>query len=269
MNILDLARNGLPFENITLIDMHCHFGPYNSCYIPCLDESEQAVQYKRTMERMGVNYSAVSMLRGLASGELEATLDLYGFMQKDEKLLGWVTYIPSLIPESLDMAERCFPLTKRFIGFKVHPEINRYPITGKDYIPMWEYAHEKGLLVLAHAWGVHSEPSMFREIAAKYPNAKILLGHCGGREPEISVAIGLANEFGNVYLDLNGAFIYSRVWLEAIVRKADTAKILFSSDTIFNNICWEIGHVAFADIPESVKLDILGLNAKRLLAGIV
>jgi len=269
MDMMELARKGLPFEDIFLVDMHCHLGAYNSYYIPYLEESEQALQYRRTMEKMGVNYSVVSMLRGLASGELSANLDLYNFMQQDEKLLGWVTYIPSLINESLDIAERCFALTNRFIGFKVHPEINRYPIFGPDYIPMWEYAHERGLIVLAHAWGANSEPSMFREIAAQYSNAKILLGHCGGREPEISAAIQLANQYEQVYLDLNGAFIYSRLWLEHFVQRADTSKLLFSSDTMFNNIFWEIGHVAFADIPEAVKVDILGLNAKRLLTGIV
>ncbi|MBP1993860.1 amidohydrolase family protein [Paenibacillus eucommiae] len=267
MNIRDLARNGLPLQEIMLIDMHCHIGAYNNLYIPYLDEDEQIIQYNKTMESVGVNYSAISMLRGLASGILGSNLDLYNYMQNDEKLLGWVTYIPSLVNESLDVAERCFALSKQYIGIKVHPEINRYPITDQNYIPMWEYANDKGLIVLAHAWGAHSEPSMFREIAATYTNTKILLGHCGGREPEISVAIQLANQFDNIYLDLNGAFIYSRIWLENIVQRADTAKILFSSDTMFNNICWEIGHVAFAKIPDSVKLDILGLNAKRLLAG--
>lgn len=265
-SISDLARNGLPLEGIMLIDMHCHLGPYSSLYIPYLNEDEQVVHYQKTMKSMGVDYSAVSMLRGLASGDLTSNLDLYKYMQHDKKLLGWVTYIPSLARESLDIADRCFSLSSQYIGIKVHPEINGCSINDESYIPMWEYANDRGAIVLAHAWGPHSDPSMFRGIAAEYPNATILLGHCGGLEPEISVALQLANEFDNVYLDLNGAFIYSRVWLESIVPKVDSSKLLFSSDTMFNNICWEIGNVVFANIADSVKLDILGLNANRLLS---
>lgn len=265
MEVAELVKNGLPLKEITLIDMHCHIGNYNNLYLPYPDEEEQLVHYRRTMERAGAVYSVVSMLRGLASGDLSANLDLAAHMREDPKLLGWVTYIPYLPELSIDTADRCFSLTKQFIGFKVHPEINRYPIEGPDYIPMWEYANDRGLLVLSHAWGPHSEPSMFRELAARYPNAKILLGHCGGREPEISAAIDLANRFDNVYLDLNGAFIYSRVRMEDFARTANPDKLLFSSDTMFNNIFWELGNVVFAPISEEMKRNILGLNAKRLL----
>ncbi|MBO9605051.1 MAG: amidohydrolase family protein [Paenibacillaceae bacterium] len=263
--VAELAQSGLPLHDITLIDMHCHLGAYPNLYLAYADEDEQLVHYTRTMARVGVDYSVISMLRGLASADLQANLDLGAYMLQDPKLLGWITYIPYLPEASLDAAARCLALTKQFIGFKVHPEINRYPIAGPGYAPMWEYADQAGLIVLSHAWGAHSEPSMFRELAARYPNARILLGHCGGREPELSIAIELANRFDNVYLDLNGSFIYSRTTAERFVREADTSKLLFSSDTIYNNICWEIGNVAFADIPESIKLDILGRNAKRLL----
>ncbi len=266
MKLKDFAELGLPIRNSLIIDVHCHLGAPSNSYIPYVSETEQLRAYKETMDSVGVNYSVISMLRGLFTDDLEANLELAEMMKDNADLFGWVTYIPALPNLSIQMAERCFSLSNRFVGIKAHPEINAHPLGGKGYEPMWEYADSKGLILLLHTWNTpNSDPSQLSDILKRYKNIKVLIGHCGGEEPAITTAIHLANKFDNVFLDLTGSFYYSGKRLEEYILRTDASKLLFSSDMTFNNVCWEIGHILYANIADSIKEQILGLNAKHLL----
>ncbi len=265
MQFRDYAEAGLPLNDILVIDMHCHLGVPPNPYIPYMEEEKQLIYFNQTMKRVGVDYSAISMLRGLFTDELEANLDLGRFMEDNPNLLGWVTYIPHLSDKSLLIADQCFASSERFIGFKVHPEVNSYPINGEKYIPMLEYADEKGLLVLAHAWGPNSDPALFAEIPKRYKNLKLLLAHLGGTEPFITTSMQLANRYDNVFLDLTGSFINSQFTLDQFIKRADPSKFLFSSDATFLSVGSEIGNILYAKASDSIKEQILGLNAKKLL----
>lgn len=268
MQLKDYAENGLALTNIPVIDVHCHLGSPADPLVPYRREEEQVVPFIKTMERVGVDYAIISMLRGLHSDELEANLDLAKIMEKHRQILGWVTYIPWLQQKSLEIAETCFNVSNRFIGMKIHPDINKYPMNGPLYTPCWEYADSKGLLVLVHTWstGAYSNPAMLRGIAETYKNATILIGHSGGMGAGIPIAIELANKYDNLYLDLTGAFIYSTKTLDYFAEHADPEKLLFSSDATFNDLTWEIGNILYARISDDMKEKILGLNAKRLLS---
>ncbi|MFC5407598.1 amidohydrolase family protein [Cohnella soli] len=265
MRFSEYAEEGLPLRDILVIDTHCHLGCSPNPFIPYADENEQLIHFQRSMNRVGVDYAAISMMRGLYTDELEANLDLAEMLKTNSNLLGWATYIPYLSDKSLRIAEQCLSASDRFIGLKVHPEVNDYRIDQEKYAPMWEFADERGLLVLAHAWGANSDPSLFAEIPARYRNMKLLLAHLGGVEPAITTSLQLANRYDNVYLDLTGSLISSRCTLKQFTERTDPDKLLFSSDMTFLGLYSEIGNVLYADIPDSVKERILGLNAKRLL----
>lgn len=265
MRLSEYAEEGLPLRDVLVIDIHCHLGCPSNPFVPYADEKEQLVRFRKSMDRVGVDYAAISMLRGLSTDELEANLDLAGMMKENDNLLGWVTYIPYLSDKSLHIAEQCLAASDRFIGLKVHPEVNQYRIDQEKYEPMWEFADEKGLLVLAHAWGPNSDPALFADIPARYKNMKLLLAHLGGVEPAITTSMQLANRYDNVYLDLTGSFISSQCTLKQFTERTDSDKLLFSSDMTFLSLYSEIGNVLYADVPDSVKERILGLNAKRLL----
>lgn len=267
MNLREYAEQGRVLDQFCVIDIHGHLGSPVDPFIPYHSEEEQLVHFSQTMKRVGVDYAVISMIRGLFTDELEANLDLARMMETNRHILGWVTYIPYLQQKSLDIADRCFQLSDRFVGMKIHPDINRYPINGSLYDPLWEFADAKGLLVLVHTWGLggNSNPLLLEEIAKKYKNVTILIGHSGGMGPAIPAAIDLANKYDNLYLDLTGAFLYSMKTLEYFAAKADHEKLLFSSDATFNDLTWEIGNILYSRVSDELKEKVLGLNAKRLL----
>ncbi|WP_135547897.1 amidohydrolase family protein [Paenibacillus cymbidii] len=271
MLLKDYAENGLPFADIPVIDVHGHLSAAANPYIPYPNEEDQAVRFLETLDSVGVDYAIVSMQRGFGTNELDANLDLAKIMTRHPRLLGWVTYIPFLPQPSLDIADACYAVSDRFVGMKIHPDANRCAIGGPEYAPLWEYADARGLRVLTHTWGQspYSNPEQLHDIARRYPNVAVLIGHSGGRGTAIETAIALANRYDNLYLDLTGAFLYSSWTLERFVRKADPDKLLFSSDATYNDVTWEIGNIAYARVPEEVKEKVLGLNAKRLLKGVI
>jgi len=264
----EYAEQGKPLDHVLVIDVHTHLGSSPSIYMPYSDdEAEQAIHFTRMLDQVGVDYAVVSMLRGLFSNELEANLELARLMEVNRKLLGYVTYIPSWQHKSLEIAEQCFTISDRFVGFKIHPDVSRYPIDGPDYAPMWEHADAKGMLVLVHTWShcPYSDPGRLFSIAEKYKNVTVLIGHCGGVEPGVSTAIELSNKYENMYLDLTGVFLCSKRPLDYFVEQANPDKLLFSSDAAFNSLTWDIGNILYARVSEEIKEKVLGLNASRLL----
>jgi predicted TIM-barrel fold metal-dependent hydrolase len=268
MRLTEYAEQGKALDHLLVIDVHGHLGPSPSFYMPYANnEEEQAVHFSNMLDQIGVDYAIISMLRGLNTNELEANLDLAKLMETHRKLLGYVTYVPSWQQKSLEIAEQCFAQSDRFVGFKIHPDFNKYPIDGPDYTPMWEYADAKGLLVLVHTWSKcpYSDPVRLFAIAEKYKNVTVLIGHCGGVEPGVTTAIELSNKYENMYLDLTGVFLCSKHPLEYFVRQSNPDKLLFSSDAAFNSVTWDIGNILYSRVSEEVKTKVLGLNAQRLL----
>lgn len=271
MKLKDYAEQGCPLDPFFVVDIHSHLGAHPDPYIPYTKEDEQIQRFDQTMSRVGIDFAVVSMLRGLNTGELEANLDLARLMKTYRKVLGWCTYVPQMARRSLDVAEHCFRESDRFIGMKIHPDVNTYPINGPLYDPLWEFADARQLLVLVHTWGTggNANPGLLRDIMERYHHVKVLIGHSGGMGGAIDLSINLANKYDRLFLDLTGAFLYSQRRLEYFAERADHDKLLFSSDAIFNGMAWEIGNILYARVPDALKEKVLGLNARRLIASFI
>lgn len=266
MKTIDYVRQGLPLNDILLIDLHCHLGQGKEFYIPYCDLNEQFQNFRHTLNRVAVDFACVSMFRALFHGDVEANFMLQDFMEVDRRILGWIVYNPFIINESLSTIQKCREATRRYVGIKIHPVFHQTRLSDDSYRPAFEYADAEGLPLLIHTWQTEfSAPVQLRDIVKKYRNAKFLLAHCGGVQPGVKEAVNLASNNDNVFLDLTGGFIYSGMRLEDYVKGAGVHKLLFSSDTVYNNICWEIGNIAFSELPEESKRAILGSNAKKLL----
>ena len=88
------------------------------------------------------------------------------------------------------------------LGLKFLPDYHGIALTDERYRPAWEYANERELLVLTHTWGGSKldGPDVVREVAARYPRVKLLLGHsCHG---EWDAAVDLVRSFENLFLEL-------------------------------------------------------------------
>lgn len=241
-------------------DMHAHMGPYNGIYLS-RNDAESMV---RAADHAGVKLVVFSHHAALFCPEIGNAPSIEAVRRFPDKLRAYCLINPNYPDIVRRDVETYDQYADVYVGFKYLADYHGYPISDERYQSAWELANDRGLLVLMHTWGGsgYDGPGEVRKVAERYPNAKILMGHsCHG---EWDKAIGLANDFPNVYLELC-AVPDERGILERFVTEAGSEKILFGTDLPWFNERYYIGAVLGADITDEDRRNIFYRNAERIL----
>lgn len=166
-------------------------------------------------------------------------------------------------------------------GIKFHPMIQHIYPDDKRLYPLYEFCQEKGLVILWHAGIVtlgfkyqigepllvrYSDPLGFDQVAFDFPELKICIAHLGGNY--IYTALVLAEKHENIYLDTAFLTFFAPRFFPPVkpedmithaVKVAGADKILYGCEGVSPQ------HVLNANISDSDKEKILGLNAVKLL----
>ena len=241
-----------------VIDSHGHFGPYQGIYFPTTTAEEMIASMDRAGVRMIVCSSHSSLIEpARGNPEMEAVVEAH----PDRFRAYW-----SVNPHYVDTLEQDLAaLEKRtaFAGLKFLSDYHRYPITGERYAPALEYANARRFPVLMHTWGgsQYDSATLVAEVAAKYPDKPILMGHSSYGAWDEAIATAHAHE--NVYLELCAAYHVNGL-IARMVAEAGSHKILFGTDLPWFDQHYGIGGVAFAKISDDDRHNILHRNAERL-----
>ena len=184
---LALAGRNLREAGLEIVDAHAHLGPYRNFYIP----DSGADGLVRVMDRCGVAITCLSSHVAIGSDWILGNrLTAEAAAAYPDRLIGQAVaspHEPTLIRDELS---RCFDeLGMRAI--KLHPDLHQYPITGDGYLPAWEFAAERGCLVLSHTFhgSRYCDPSVFGALAERSPHVPILLVHSGAQTTAFPGAI--------------------------------------------------------------------------------
>jgi predicted TIM-barrel fold metal-dependent hydrolase len=90
------------------------------------------------------------------------------------------------------------------------------------------------------------------------------MGHAGGEVAGIRKSIDIGRRFPNVYLDLVGSAMYAGM-IEEVIGGAGPDRLLFGTDCTFFDARPQVGRIAFAAVPETVKRQVLGENMRHVL----
>ena len=156
-------------------------------------------------------------------------------------------------------------------GLKFHAEYQNFSLDDKRMLRIYDYALEKGLVLLHHAGfdpgftaPFKSTPQQFAHIAAEMRGGIIIAAHLGGHDQWDDVETHLVGS--GIYLDTSMGFEYfPHDQFLRIVKKHGADKILFGSDSPWSNAQAEIKHLKSMPIPENDINNILGGNARRIL----
>jgi predicted TIM-barrel fold metal-dependent hydrolase len=219
----------------------------------------------RTMDEAGVRLLVFAHHSALNSPDLANEPSVAAVRRFPDRLRAYCMVNPNY-PEQLDRDlttfERLCPDV--YVGFKFLSDYHKVPLTDSRYAPAWEYADQHGLLVLAHTWGgsPYDGEDIVRDVAARYPNVKFLLGHsCHGAW---EAAIQLVHDFPNVYLELTAVFD-DRGVIEAFVEGAGSDRMLFGTDLPWFDPHHAVGVLMNARITDEDRHNICHRNAQRLL----
>jgi predicted TIM-barrel fold metal-dependent hydrolase len=254
-SIRERALAGLPL-GVEVIDCHAHVGPSRA-----LDRDTSVEAMLGLMDAIGVTRSAISGFMFGTGVRLETMNDWVAEFVRahPERFLG-LCYLNPRDPEFLEpeMA-RCFD-ELGFAGFKLHIDWNGVAYDASAYEPVYRFAAERQVPILAHTWG-DSAVRQLASAARANPSVPFLAGHSGAGD--VSISIEEARRTPNLFLEL--AYSAGTPWVvERFVREVGADRIVWGSDSILFAQSHQIAKVAFADLSEWDKAAIFGGNARRI-----
>lgn len=257
-------RENSLLSNTPIIDAHTHLGSPPEMYTP----AKEVHQVIELMDHLGIDLCICSHLTALQGSLNEGHRMLVEEIKEARgRILGFAVFNPHYPNESMKWVKECSNLAD-FVAVKIHPALHCYPPDGEKYRILWNYVAHNDIPIMSHTWDYDPEnpaqnfshPSLFAEIAEKYPSLKLILGHAGGRYNAHLEAIKLAREYGNIYLELAGDSFLPGL-IEYFVKEIDVKKILYGSDMIWIDPRYHLGSIMEANINEETKKKILGQNA--------
>lgn len=144
-----------------------------------------------------------------------------------DRLIGYARMNPGYGQEAVDMFEQAI-VHYGMKGLKLHPVGNLQHPAGPDTVTIVRKAAELNCPVLFHCGDEElTLPLQIERLAKLVPEARIILGHCGGYF-HVKDAIRVAERNPNIYLETS-AMPYPSLIREAVA-KVGADRILFASD---------------------------------------
>jgi|YNPMSStandDraft_1061717.scaffolds.fasta_scaffold00080_21 hypothetical protein len=242
-----------------MIDTHAHLGKWFNFYY----DGGDFLSMVKIMDRIGMESAWISALIGIGPDyEIGNEMVLEAIRAFPGRFKGYVTLSPYFADKIEEELNKRF--SQGFIGIKLHPGTHTYPPDGANYIYAYEYANRYRCPVLIHTWGERDVRTVV-DLARHYTNAIFIMGHSGGDIRSMLLAVEVAKDIDNLYLDLTGSAMYNGI-IEHYVSKIGSQRILFGTDFPFIDPRPAIGWVKSSRISEDERNDILYRNAQRILS---
>ena len=241
------------------IDMHTHMGPFYGTYLP----EAKLETMLATMDRENIEW-IISAPHSALFDPIGGNSEIREAMKRHPgRIYGYYVVNPHYDHDLEDDLE-AFDRVDGYVGFKLLPDYHKYPLTGDKYKRIYEFADERGLLLLSHTWGhsAYNPPGMIGELARRYGNIRFLLGHSAPGETDY--AIELAAKLPNVYLELCDTGRLSGM-VAKMVREASSEKVLFGTDFPWYDPHYMLGSVLFSGIGDDDIRNVIYHNAVRLV----
>jgi len=232
-----------------MIDSHTHLGNF-----PLFNVSMDHDQMVRLMDEYDIELSLVSSLPN--------SLTLEAVKKNPNRLVGlvWVDPKSAGADQEVERAVREWG----FKGVKMHPLLDSFLPDDELINPVMEISRKLEVPILFHSghppWSL---PWHFGNLAERYPDVKIILGHMGhGHIVYINGSIEMALKHENIYLETSGMPMHSKV--KQAVKEVGLERILYGSDMPFGHPGFELVKIRVAGLTQEELNHVLGLNARTL-----
>jgi len=248
-----------------VIDCHAHLHHHSS---PAWETSDRKLI--DAADRLGIDRLCASILTprrpATAAGFRECNAWVAEAMRQfPGRVLGYCYVNPGYAREALDEIRRSV-LDRGFIGIKLY---NEYTCTEPVVFPVVELSIELRVPILQHAGYAHypltdqpriSDGGHLAELAARYPEARLICAHVGGGG-DWEWTIKALRHAKNVYLDTSGSVIDEGI-VDLAARVLGVDRLLFGCDM---SMTAGVGKIRAADLSAADKQKILGLNMQDIL----
>lgn len=158
-------------------------------------------------------------------------------------------------------------------GLKLVPPVQHFDFSDAKHHPLWETALELNIPVWTHTAHQMSHPGsdarlghpmLVEPVALKYPELKVILGHCGF--PWQWETWSLVLRHRNVYMDISSyANLYNHLPWDAYSKYGLEGKVLFATDYPLFSFKDTLRSLKDVQLSPDFEKKILYENAKNLL----
>ncbi|HUU27061.1 MAG TPA: amidohydrolase family protein [archaeon] len=266
--IMAAVDRGETLDSIPIFDCHGHIappgfeGPYGLTLGP-----QDAGSIVKVLDRIGIDSVAVSSWELMGGDTLEGNRTAWEAAQAFPGRFLPYAVVNSNYPEEWpQLVEECFT-ARRFFGFKPYPFSQRRQISDPAFENMLELAQNLRLPILCHfafepLGGVTAEE--IASLAPRYPQTTFIVAHSGASFRAARVLVPLAQEFSNIYLEIN----YTSVpfgMVSYLANEAGVEKVLFGTDTPMRDPSPILGWVVYDHLSDEARRKILGGNFLNLV----
>ncbi|MFX1376154.1 MAG: amidohydrolase family protein [Promethearchaeota archaeon] len=282
------------------IDFHCHlFQPMNTKVLMRAGSKifegygfyERMIKKLEKIKSIDTSNIMEKTIFHLNKVNIDKVVLLPVNMKENEEVKNWVKFAPDIfipfynppekVDDTIDVKEeiRKAIVEDGYKGFKIMLTFRKKRLNDQLIYPVLEAAHEYKVPIVMHCGYpppgtrknvlTYSNPIYIDDFAGSFPKANIIITHMG--YPFTDIAIALAAQYPNVYLDLSNLAYMMPFRLKDLLIQANeiigVQKILYGSDGNSPEMI-EIAVNYFNNIDfltqQEVEM-ILGLNAVKLL----
>ena len=261
--ILARAKQGAPIDDMEVIDGHAHISEkgHSDIVIAVMPKADAAGVVERNA-RIGVDKTCASGWAGVwtdyAIGNETVGQAIQDF---PEKIVGYATLDPLYVTDWENELKHCYEeLGMR--GMKPYYPRNKIPYNARAYEKWFAYGNRHRLFALMHP--SDNFVTEMEDLAPRYPDISFLLAHSGWSYEVARRHARLAQKFPNVFCEITFTSVTNGV-IEFLVREVGSEKVIYGSDTSMRDPIPQFGWVAYADISETDKRNILGRNMRKIL----
>jgi len=257
-------------KKFKIIDTHLHLGYLSGLNMPQEPDSAIVGQYKK----YGISKAIFSHHYAISSVEFGLRCTMHALEKYKGNFFAYLVFNPNFEKKSLEIIKE-YVNHEAVAGVKIHPSWHSCYPYDERYSKFWEFADREGLVVLTHSWNPNvsnksqkfSDPLFFEKIANAHPGLKIILAHAGGRGDYLYKVIDLIINNDNLYVDFAGD-IFEPFLIRDYVKRAGSEKLLFGTDLPWLDLRYYLSNILNAEISDSDRANIFGLNAARLFGKI-
>ncbi len=261
--ILLMARKAEPVNDMVVIDAHAHItqkGTRGATRV-AMNQADAGGVVDRN-RRLGVNKTCVSSWTAIWGDYKLGNEDArQAVIEFPDEIIGYAVLDPNYVT---DWEKECeyYHNECGFLGLKPYYPRMKIPYNDERFSPWYEYADAHHLFCLLH----YSDnfKAEVKDLAKRYPNISFLLAHSGTSWKVARDHVEIAKEFSNCYLEITFTSVISGI-IEYMVRELGSERVLYGSDAPMRDPYPQFGWVAYADISEDDKRNILGRNMQKIL----
>ncbi|MFN3398613.1 MAG: amidohydrolase family protein, partial [Sulfurimicrobium sp.] len=213
--------------------------------------------------RLGVKQTCLSAWTAIWTDyELGNEDTRQAMLEFPEEITGYAVLDPNYVTD-WDRELRYYYEACGFRGMKPYFPRMAVPYNDPRFTPWWEYGNAHRLFALMHPSDNFKQE--MPELARRYPRVNFILAHSGWTWTVARQHVALAKEFPNCFLEITFTSVTSGV-IEYLVRELGAERVLYGSDAPMRDPFPQFGWVAYANISEEDKRNILGRNMQQILA---